>query len=127
MTTTTAMTTTTQESITRTKGVAELVRATEVPITLEMPLVIEIDTILEKEIKKMQKHQRRSQKKGEMGAEPEKVKQYNRYVLSGKGETPEQKVNKAVKDINYHNMVVVITVGDRTINNVGSIHTVAEK
>ena len=64
---------------------------------------------------------------GEMGTEPEKVKQYNRYVLSGKGETPEQKVNEVVKDINYHNMVVVIAVGDRTINNVGSILTVAEK
>ena len=64
---------------------------------------------------------------GEMGTEPEKVKQYNRYVLSGKGETPKQKVNEVVKDINYHNMVVVITVGDITINNVGSICTVAEK
>ena len=29
---------------------------------------------------------------GEMGTDPEKVEQYNRYVLSGKGETPEQKV-----------------------------------
>ena len=55
------------------------------------------------------------------------VDQYSRYVLSGKGETPEQKVNEAVKDLNYHNMVVVIAVGDKTINNVGSIHAVAEK
>ena len=63
----------------------------------------------------------------ELGTEFEKANQYSWYVLSGKGETPEQKVIKAVKDLNYHNMVVVITVGDKTINNVGSICAVAEK
>ena len=47
--------------------------------------------------------------------------------MSGKGDTPEQKVNKAVKELNYHNMLVVIAEGDKTINNIGSIHTVAEK
>ena len=47
--------------------------------------------------------------------------------MSGKGDTPEQKVNKAVKELNYHNMLVVIAVGDKTINNIGSICTVAEK
>ena len=47
--------------------------------------------------------------------------------MSGKGDTPEQKVNEAVKELNYHNMLVVIVVGDKTINNIGSIHTVAEK
>ena len=57
----------------------------------------------------------------------EKTDLYNHYVLSGKGDTPEQKVNEAVKDLNYHNMLVVIVVGDKTINNVGSIHAVAEK
>ena len=30
---------------------------------------------------------------------------------------PEQKVNKGIKDINYHNMAVVIAVGDKVINN----------
>ena len=63
----------------------------------------------------------------EQGPEAEKTDPYNRYVLSGKGDTPEQKVNEAVKDLNYHNMLVMIVVGDKTINNVGSIHTVAEK
>ena len=95
-----------------------------------MPLVVEIDTNLEKEIdieKDTETSKKAMKTTGEMGAKPEKVKQYNKYILSGKGETPEQKVNKVVKDINYHNMVVVIAVGDRTINNVGSICTVAEK
>ena len=32
-----------------------------------------------------------------------------------------------VKELNYHNMLVVIAVGDKTINNIGSIHTVTEK
>ena len=47
--------------------------------------------------------------------------------MTGKGDTPEQKVNEAVKELNYHNMLVVIAVGDKTINNIGSIHAVAEK
>ena len=45
--------------------------------------------------------------------------------MTGKGDTPEQKVNEAVKELNYH-MLVVIAVGDKTINNIGSIHTGAE-
>ena len=40
---------------------------------------------------------------------------------------PEQKVNEAVKELNYHNMLVVIAVGDKAINNIGSIRTVSEK
>ena len=47
--------------------------------------------------------------------------------MSGKGDTPEQKVNEAVKELNYHDMLVVIAVGDKTINNIGSIRMVAEK
>ena len=47
--------------------------------------------------------------------------------MTGKGDTPEQKVNEAVKELNYHNMLVVIAVGDKTINNIGSICAVAEK
>ena len=47
--------------------------------------------------------------------------------MSGKGDTPEQKVDKVVKELNYHNMLVVIAVGDKTINNIRSIHMVAEK
>ena len=47
--------------------------------------------------------------------------------MTGKGDTPEQKMNEAVKELNYHNILVVIAVGDKTINNIGSIHTVAEK
>ena len=36
-------------------------------------------------------------------------------------------MNEAVKDLNYHNILVVIAVRDKTINNIGSIHTVAKK
>ena len=57
----------------------------------------------------------------ELGMRPEKMEQYNRYELSGKGETLEQKFNEEIKDINYHNMVVVIAVGDKVINNLGEI------
>ena len=63
----------------------------------------------------------------EPSPETERTNSYQHYVMSGKGDTPEQKVNEAVKELNYHNMLVVIVVGDKTINNIGSIHTVAEK
>ena len=130
MTTTTMMTATTQETATRMMGVAEQERTTEVQVTPGMPPVVEIDTNLEKEVdieKDAETSKKAMKTTGETGAKPEKVKQYNRYILSGKGETPRQKVNEVVKDINYHNMVVVIAVGDRTNNNVGSICTMAEK
>ena len=130
MTTTTMMTATTQEATTRMTGVAEQERTTEVQVTSGTSPVVEIDANLEKEVdieKDTEMSKKAMKTTGEMGAKLEKVKQYNRYVLSGKGESPKQKVNEVAKDINYHNMVVVITVGDRTINNVGSICTVAEK
>ena len=63
----------------------------------------------------------------EPSPEAERTNSYQCYVMSGKGDTPEQKVNKVVKEFNYHNMLVVIAVGDKTINNIGSICMVAEK
>ena len=62
----------------------------------------------------------------ELSPETEKTDSYQHYIMTGKGDTPEQKVNEAVKDLNYHNMLVVIAVRDKTIN-IGSIHAVAEK
>ena len=59
--------------------------------------------------------------------EMEKTNSYQHYIMTGKGDTPEQKVNEAVKDLNYHNMLVVIAVRDKTINKIGSICAVAEK
>ena len=63
----------------------------------------------------------------EPSPETERTDSYQHYVMSGKGDTPEQKVNKAVKELNYHNMLLAIAVGDKSINNIGSIRIVAEK
>ena len=63
----------------------------------------------------------------EPSPETERTNSYQHYVMTGKGDTPEKKVNEAVKDLNYHNMLVVIAVRDKTINNIGSIHAVAEE
>ena len=63
----------------------------------------------------------------EPSPETERTDSYQHYVMSGKVDTPENKVNEAVKELNYHNMLVVIAVGGKTINNIGSIHMVAEK
>ena len=63
----------------------------------------------------------------EPSPEMERTDSYQHYVMSGTGGMPEQKVNEVVKELNYHNMLVVIAVGDKTTNNIGSICTVAEK
>ena len=63
----------------------------------------------------------------EPSPETEKTDSYQHYIMTRKGDTLEQKVNEAVKDLNYHNILVVIVVRDKTINDIGSIHTVAEK
>ena len=121
---------TTQETVTRVTDVTGQEGTTGVQVKPRVPPVVEIDTNLEEEIdieKDTEMSNRATKTTSEIGAEPEKVKQYNKYILSGKGETPKQKGNEAVKDINYHHMIVVIAVGDTTINNVGSIHTLAEK
>ena len=42
----------------------------------------------------------------EPSPETDKTDSYQRYVMIGKGDTPEQKMNEAVKELNYHNMLV---------------------
>ena len=49
----------------------------------------------------------------EPSPEAERTDSYQCYIMSGKGDTPEQKVNEAVKELNYHNMLVVIVVSFR--------------
>ena len=63
----------------------------------------------------------------EPSPEAERTNSYQRYVMSEKGDMPEHKINEVVKELNYHNMLVVIAVGDKTINNIKSIRMVAEK
>ena len=62
---------------------------------------------------------------GNQALKQRKPDSYQHYVMTGKGDTPEEKVNEAVKELNYHNMLVVIAVRDKTINNIGSIRAVA--
>ena len=90
--------------------------------TPRTPLVVELDTAPKAEID-IEKDAEASKRSREVevnmersGIKPEKAEQYNKYELTGSRETPEQKVNEGIKDINYHNMVVVIAVGDKVIN-----------
>ena len=120
--------------------------APQVPQTsqmLEAPQVQEAPQVLEPQVtpttpKRAQAEEIDLEKDAEASGktiEPEKepspevkrTNSYQCYIMSGKGDMPEQKVNKAVKELNYHNMLVVRAVGDKTINNIGSIRMVAEK
>ena len=121
-TTETTATTSVQISASEAMTLTEQERITETPATPKTLPVVELDIVPEEEIdvEKMHRHQEKPGKL-ESGTRPKKSEQYNRYELSGKGETPEQKVDEGIKDINYHHMVVVIAVGDKIIKNIGGI------
>ena len=48
-------------------------------------------------------------------------------MLSGKGKNPKEKIQEACKEINYRNLVVLITVGDYVVNQARNIKEVAKK
>ena len=58
----------------------------------------------------------------------ENVNEYfKKYVLSGKGKGPEEKIQEACKEINYRNLVVLVAVGDYIVNKAKNIKEVAKK
>ena len=118
-----------QKAITETSNVTRSEETTVVQVSPRMSPVTEmnVDPVGVDIEKDAEAPQWVTEMTEELGTESGKADQYTQNVLSGKGSTPEQKVNEAVKDLNYHNMVVVIAVGDKMINNIGSIHAVAEK
>ena len=52
---------------------------------------------------------------------------FKKYVLSGKGKGPEEKIQEACKEINYWNLVVLIAVGDYIVNKAKNIKEVTKK
>ena len=124
---TTTAATSVQMSTSEATIVTEQERTAEAQATPRTPLVVELDTVPKEEIDierdaQASKKTRDAEVETEVsGTKTEKTEQYNKYELTGSGETPEQKVNEGIKDINYHNMVVVIAVGDKVINNIGRI------
>ena len=58
----------------------------------------------------------------------ENVNEYfKKYVLTGKGKGPEEKIQEAWKEINYQNLVILITVGDYIVNKAKNIKEVTKK
>ena len=60
-----------------------------------MSLVVKVDMKPEKEInieKDAETSKEVTKTTGEMGTKPEKVEQYNKYILPGKGKTPNKKL-----------------------------------
>ena len=56
-----------------------------------------------------------------------KDKYFRRYMLTGKGKNPEEKVQEACKEINYRNLIVLIVVGDYVVNQARNIKKAAKK
>ena len=67
---------------------------------------------------------------GEKDDEPkeESISEYfRRYVLTGKGKSPEDKIQEACKETNYRNLIILIAVGDYIVNQAKNIKEVAKK
>ena len=119
---TTTMTAAPQQDISEMPCVSEPERvtatSTEPRVTPQVPVDVDAGEVdLEKDAKTSKKTSEPTEQQGPVAG---KTGPYNRYVLSGKGDTPEQKVNEAVKDLNYHNMLVVIAVGTRQLTTWGA-------
>ena len=54
-------------------------------------------------------------------------KYFKKYILTGKGKGPEEKIQEACKEINYQNLVILSTVGDYVVNKAKNIKEVAKK
>ena len=52
---------------------------------------------------------------------------FQKYMLSGKGKNPEEKIQEACKEINYRNLVVLIAVSDYVVNQARNIKEVAKR
>ena len=52
---------------------------------------------------------------------------FQKYMLSGKGKNPKEKIQEAYKEINYRNLVVLIAVGDYIVNQARNIKEVTKK
>ena len=52
---------------------------------------------------------------------------FKKYILTGKGKSPEDKIQEACKEINYQNLVMLIAVGDYVVNQARKIKEVAKK
>ena len=58
----------------------------------------------------------------------ENVNEYfKKYILTGRGKGPEEKIQEACKEINYQNLVVLIAVGDYIVNKAKNIKEVTKK
>ena len=58
----------------------------------------------------------------------ENVNEYfKKYVLTGKGKGPEEKIQEACKEISYRNLVILIAVGDYIVIKAKNIKEVAQK
>ena len=52
---------------------------------------------------------------------------FQKYMLSGRGKNPEEKIQEACKEVNYRNLVVLIAVSDYVVNQAKNIKEVTKK
>ena len=52
---------------------------------------------------------------------------FNKYMLTGKGKDPEEKIQEACKEINYQNLIILIAVRDYMVNKARNIKEITKK
>ena len=68
-----------------------------------------------------------TERKDDELSEGSKDKYFQRYMLTGKGKNPEEKVQQACKEINFWNLVVLIAVGNYIVNQARNIKEASKK
>ena len=68
-----------------------------------------------------------AEREGDEPGKGSKDEYFQRYMLTGKGKNPEEKVQQACKEINFRNLIVLIAVGDYIVNQARNSKEAAKK
>ena len=99
---------------------AKMTETEPMPWTSQEPPAAEAEKLAEEPPEKVIAEPTVEEKEDEPNEE--NVNEYfKKYVLTGKGKGPEEKIQEACKEINYQNLVILIAVGDYIVNKAKNI------
>ena len=106
--------------------VAETTETEPVPGTSQRPPAAEAERLVEVPPEEVIPEPTAEEKEDE--PDEENVNEYfKKYMLTGKGKDPEEKIQEACKEINYWNLIILIAVRDYVVNKAKNIKEVTGK
>ena len=106
--------------------VAKTTETEPVPGTSQGPPAAEAERLLEVSPEEVIVELTAEEKEDE--PDEENVDEYfKKYMLTGKGKDPEEKIQEACKEINYWNLIILIAVGGYMVNKARNIMEIARK